>query len=188
MHRALDARILGPIACRGGDSMSPKVDGHPAFAVRQREPATRCPRCRRKAVRPRMRPGRTARFRTMKALPVPEDIPIPTCGRCGAECIDPETAALLNAVLAETYRSVLRRRARRVIDIVTGHISQRRLELLLGLSQGYLSRLRAGHSSPSPELVSHLAVLAIDPPARLHELEQFWATPEDFPADICAPS
>ena len=58
------------------------------------------------------------------------------------------------------------------------HISQRQLERLLGLSQGYLSRLRSGAGNPSPELVSHLALLAKDPSTRLSELQRYWAEPE----------
>ena len=60
-------------------------------------------------------------------------------------------------------------------DILMLHISQRRLELLIGLSQGYLSRLRIGAGNPSAELVSHLAMLAHDPKTRLAELERYWA-------------
>jgi transcriptional regulator with XRE-family HTH domain len=60
-------------------------------------------------------------------------------------------------------------------------MSQRKLELLLGLSQGYLSRLRAGKGAPSPELVSHLALIAHDPKVRLLELERYWATLAGLP-------
>lgn len=164
------------------------VDPHLASDMGKREPAIRCPKCRQKAVRLRTRPGRTVHFRNMKALSVPDDIPIPTCSRCSSEYIDPKTAARLDVGLLEAYRGELRRRVRRAIDLVTEHISQRRLELLLGLSQGYLSRLRAGNGNPSPELVGHLALIAHDPPARLLELERFWANPEGFPSDMFAPN
>lgn len=149
-----------------------------------REPPSRCLKCRYKAVRPRRRPGRTVQFRNMKALSVPADLPIPTCSRCRAEYIDRETAAGLDAALAKAYRDALRRRVRRAIDLVTEHVSQRRLEALLGLSQGYLSRLRAGQGNPSPELVSHLALIAQDPPTRLREIEKFWADPDGFPSEL----
>jgi hypothetical protein len=43
----------------------------------------------------------------------------------------------------EAFLTDLRTRARVAVDILSHHISQRRLEHLLGLSQGYLSRLRA---------------------------------------------
>lgn len=116
----------------------------------------------------------------MKALPIPEDFPLPTCIKCRTEVLDKETHAKLAPFLLEEYRSALRRRIRHAIDALTGHTSQRKLELLLGLSQGYLSRLRAGSSNPSPELVSHLALIAKDPSVRLLELQRYWegATPE----------
>ena len=79
----------------------------------------------------------------------------------------------------EAFLTDLRTRVRVAIDILSHHISQRRLELLLGLSQGYLSRLRACMSNPSAELVAHLAMLCQDPPQRLAELENFWALPAE---------
>jgi hypothetical protein len=69
------------------------------------------------------------------------------------------------------------------IDLITEHISQRRLEMIVGLSQGYLSRLRAGHGTPSPELVGFLALIAHDPDGRLCELQRLWADPEGLTAD-----
>ena len=77
----------------------------------------------------------------------------------------------------EAFLTDLRTRARVAIDILSHHSSQRRLEHLLRLSQGYLSRLRAGVSNPSAELVANLAMLCQDPPTRLLELERFWALP-----------
>lgn len=136
-----------------------------------------CKQCGTRTVRPRTRPGRTTRYRNMAALAIPEDFPIPTCSRCRTEILDADTRAALAPVLHEEYRRVLRWRVRRAIDILSQHISQRRLEILLGLSQGYLSRLRSGSGSPSPELVSNLAILAKDPKLRLSELERYWSDP-----------
>jgi transcriptional regulator with XRE-family HTH domain len=79
----------------------------------------------------------------------------------------------------ESFLTDLRTRTRVAIDILSHHISQRRLEHLLRLSQGYLSRLRAGVSNPSAELVANLAMLCQDPPTRLLELERFWALPAE---------
>ena len=82
----------------------------------------------------------------------------------------------------EAFLTDLRTRVRVAIDILSHHISQRQLEELLGLSQGYLSRLRACASNPSAELVAHLAMLCQDPPTRLLELERFWDLPaEEWP-------
>ena len=82
----------------------------------------------------------------------------------------------------EAFLTDLRTRVRVAIDILSHHISQRRLDHLLRLSQGYLSRLRACASNPSAELVAHLAMLCQDPPTRLLELERFWDLPaEEWP-------
>lgn len=136
-----------------------------------------CKQCGARAMRPRARPGRTTRYRNMAALAIPDDFPIPTCSRCRTEQLDAETRAALATVLHEEYRSALRIRVRRAIDTLSQHISQRRLEMLLGLSQGYLSRLRSGAGNPSPELVSNLVLIAKDPKVRLLELERYWAEP-----------
>ncbi len=150
------------------------------------EPASLCASCGSKTVRKRGRPGRTASYRNMPALPIPEHFPIPTCSRCRQEFVDPQTASELEGVLRELYRSSLKTRVRWAIDQLMQVVSQRRLEMLLGLSQGYLSRLRSGDGTPSPELVNHLAMIARDPRARLNEIESYWALsdePESNPAD-----
>lgn len=136
-----------------------------------------CKQCGARAVYPQASPGRTVRCRNMAALAIPADFPIPTCSRCRALLIDAQTKAALSPLMQAGYRNALRRRVRRAIDTLIQHISQRRLEMLLGLSQGYLSRLRSGSGNPSPELVSHLALIANDPKTRLSELERYWAEP-----------
>ncbi len=136
----------------------------------------RCIRCGAKAVKPRTGIGRTTRYRTMPCMPIPENLLIPACGRCQSEYLDAETTAGLG--LQDVYLKCLRTRVRIAIDILSKHISQRRLEQLTGMSQGYFSRLRAGSGNPSPELVSHLGLLCQDPPTRLAELERFWALPD----------
>ena len=79
----------------------------------------------------------------------------------------------------KAFLTDLRTRARVAIDILSHHSSQRRLEHLLRLSQGYLSRLRARVSNQSAELVANLAMLCQDPPTYLLELERFWALPAE---------
>jgi transcriptional regulator with XRE-family HTH domain len=88
--------------------------------------------------------------------------------------VKPRTAP---QITKEAFLADLRTRVRIAVDILSHHISQRRLEHLLRLSQGYLSRLRAGVSNPSAELAANLAMLCQDPPTRLSELERFWELP-----------
>jgi hypothetical protein len=136
---------------------------------------TKCSKCQSKAVRSYARPGRTIRYRNVASMPIPDSFPIPTCSRCHAEFFEPSTLEALDLLLHQQYLEQLRQRAKQAIDTLMMHISQRRLELLIGLSQGYLSRLRIGAGNPSAELVSHLAMLAHDPKTRLAELERYWA-------------
>ena len=138
----------------------------------------RCIRCGQKTVLPRTGAGRTINFRNMPGMLVPMNLAIPTCSRCGQQYLDAETSQRIAAPLAEAYRQSLRHRARLAIDVICRLISQRKLELLLGLSQGYLSRLRAGAGNPSSELVSNLALIANNPAERLAELVDYWNTPD----------
>ena len=82
----------------------------------------------------------------------------------------------LAAALETTYRAELVQRAAAEITRLSQRLSQRKLEVALDLSQGYLSRLRAGDGVPSAILVSLLALLSNEP-ARLEELARYWALP-----------
>jgi hypothetical protein len=137
----------------------------------------RCHACGVGEVRPLAADGRIARYRTLATVPIPRDLPIPTCSNCGAEWLDEETTKALDEALEVAYRAELRARAVQSIERINQHAAQRRVELLLGLSQGYLSKVRSGARAPSPELVSQLALLAGDPAARLRELEDYWSNP-----------
>ncbi|MCU1276510.1 MAG: hypothetical protein JWM53_56 [bacterium] len=48
------------------------------------------------------RPGRIAPFRG-RPLEIPSSFAIPTCEQCGAECLDEETGARLDAILLAQY-------------------------------------------------------------------------------------
>ena len=110
-----------------------------------------------------------------------QDLPL-KAQRAVSEYLDDAANRALAPQLQAAFLTDLRIRARVAIDMLAHHISQRKLEQMLGLSQGYLSRLRAGASNPSPELIAHLAMLCQDPPTRLTELQNFWALPaEEWP-------
>jgi len=135
--------------------------------------ATRCPKCGAKAVKPRNRPGRTMRYRNIGALPIPADFPIPTCGRCAAEYLSPATCDRLAPVLLSSYQAALRRTGAKLVPAATAKISQRRLEAVLGVSQGYLSRIKSQSGQPSSILVALLHLLA--EPGAAAKLERFFA-------------
>lgn len=134
-----------------------------------------------------MREGRTIPWRNMPALVLPDLVGIPTCRKCHQEFLDEEARAELERLLPELYAAELRHRVKIAIDALWPYTSQRRLEQMLALSQGYLSRLRSGAGTPSPELVSNLALLARDPKTRLRELQQFWGTPDTAVASLLDP-
>ena len=133
----------------------------------------RCVNCGEGEISPRTAPGRTASYKNMSGLELPESLPIPTCDACGEQWINRTTAQAMDAALEQQYQ-------RRLTELATvhleklgaQHITQRRLEKILGLSQGYLSKVRAGASRPSQMLVSCLFLLATDPEGRLREMEE----------------
>jgi hypothetical protein len=110
------------------------------------------------------------------ALMLPGDLLVPTCLRCKHRILSFDSAPGMAAALEATYRAELSRRAAAAIMQLGRVGSQRKLEVLTGLSQGYLSRLRAGDGVPSAALVSLMALLSAEP-TRLEELARYWALP-----------
>lgn len=142
-----------------------------------------CPCCGRRALRPTRRPGRACRYRNM-CLTLPPDLPVPTCHLCKHMVLTYESVPELAGTLHEIFRAELVHRARVEITNLSAFVSQRKIELDLDLSQGYLCRLRTGQGVPSVALVSLLALLRSDP-ARLEELRRYWALPlEPLPPRI----
>ncbi len=133
----------------------------------------RCPCCGYASVHPLARPGRVVRYRNA-ALTLPAELCLPACRRCKYEPLglDAVPAELLESL----YRADLQKRVALAVARVQRYLPQRRIELLLGLSQGYLSRLRAGDGVPGAPLVCLLAILAAHPQL-LAELEAYWTLP-----------
>lgn len=146
------------------------------------EKPSRCLCCKAVSVRLRKGVGRTTPYRVFPALPIPDHIELPTCGHCGAEYASESTDTALDRVLAAVYLDALQELAKESIRTLTTRnaatkhraISMRKLELLLGLSQGYLSRLLAGDGRPSAQLVLLLGLLSLSPPKMLQEVRWFW--------------
>lgn len=131
----------------------------------------KCHNCHKGTVRPLARPGRTARFKSIPNLAVPADLEIRTCDQCGEEWMTPEDAKRIDEALDRVYRQELRRRAELVLPDAK---EAARVERDLGLSQGYLSRIRKGTKVPSADLVVLLALIRRRPEV-LREIEAFWA-------------
>lgn len=133
----------------------------------------RCRECGKGTISPRTRADRKERYRNLM-IAVPSTFPIPTCDVCQSEWMDESTAKALDRALEATLRDELRKRVNAAIGDITKHISQRRLETLIGVSAGYISKLKRGEREPSPELVSELALVAKNPKERIRELERYW--------------
>ncbi len=151
------------------------ASGTTSVGRRGQSRASKCPCCGRHAVRPTAQAGRIYGYRNV-ALTLPADLQLPTCSRCKHVLLSFESRPELAAALERTYRAELIRRAATEIARLSQVCSQRKLEVILNLSQGYLCRLRAGNGVPSASLVSLLALLRAEP-VRLEELKRYWALP-----------
>ena len=136
-----------------------------------------CAECGERAVAPRAVGGRTSPWKHFPSLPVSADLEIPTCSKCGAEWIDRKTAEKIDAALARAAGERLSNVARHAIEVLGDSFNQRDLERDLGLSAGYLSKVKHGKETPSASLVALLTLLAARP-ARLEQVTRVWETGE----------
>ena len=133
----------------------------------------RCYECGKGRIRKVATAGRRERYKTM-LLEVPAHIGIPTCDQCGTEWADEDTTEQIENALAIVYRERLHSLIEAATTVILRHTTVGRLEELLGLTKGYISRLRSRAKDPRPTLASELALLARDPSKRLKELEAIW--------------
>ena len=134
--------------------------------------AFKCPECGG-SVRPYREAGRMRRYYTMR-LEVPESIAVPTCDKCKEEWIDKKTGDAIDEALDKVYRASLREKARNAVAAISPHVKQFELEEMLGVSVGYLSKVKAGTKDVSPRFVALLSLIANSPSARLSELASVW--------------
>ena len=131
-----------------------------------------CPSCNKGEVREVARAGRRMHFRNIPDLEIPADVPLPTCSKCGEEWTDGAVAARLDASMKAAYQAALTGKAEEAIVRLKEKVPQRDLERLLGLSGGYLSKLKQGKETTSP-LVAVLMLLA-NRLERVDELHELW--------------
>lgn len=130
--------------------------------------------CLHEELEGRMGPGRRTRYRNIEGLELPADLPLPTCSSCGEWQLTRESAPLLDRALGPAYERELREKAQEALAaLVAQQVRQRDLEALLGLSAGYLSKLKNGKAEPSSVLVSCLMLLAVDS-NRMRDLDALW--------------
>ena len=137
----------------------------------------KCRECGMGTIQPVAKTGRIEFYKGVP-LTLPSHIEIPTCDNCGAEWMNRNVARLVDAALEEEYQQALRARFDWAIRILRRVVSLTRLERILKLSQGYLSRLRSSKARTklNPTLVAHLMLLARKPKKRIREAETLWGT------------
>ena len=137
----------------------------------------KCPSCGIGEVHDVTRLGRRMHFRNIPDLEIPEHVSIPTCSNleCGEDWVNREVAARIDAAMAEAYQATVVSKVEVAIGKLKSVIPQRDLERLLGLSAGYISKLKSGKETSAP-LVSTLMMLAESPQQRIEELRELWKT------------
>ena len=157
------------------DHSSDPAAPQPLPPASARPKASKCPCCGHHTLRLTAKAHRVCRYRIV-VVTLPAWLLVPTCSRCKHSILTFDLVPDLAATLEAAYRAELMHRASVEISHLGEFFSQRRLERDLDLSQGYLSRLRAGDGVPSAPLVSLMALLRADP-RRLEELNTYWALP-----------
>lgn len=133
----------------------------------------KCPTCRHTELGLVARAGRAMKHRLLTHVPIPDDFALPECGHCGAAPIDWQTAKKLHPVLEEAYGRELILRTDEALRRLKEAKPLREWEALLGLSSGYLSKVKS-ETRPSAQLAALLWLLANDP-ARADEIRDVWS-------------
>ncbi|MBI2375106.1 MAG: hypothetical protein HYV07_14005 [Deltaproteobacteria bacterium] len=133
---------------------------------------TRCYECGG-TVELRSGSGRTMPYRNIAALELPAEIVIPTCASCGEMFMSERLTSEIEDALQDRYEAALRARVLSALDALQLEIPQQELESVLGLSQGYLSKIRKKKTTPM--IASLLLLLADDPRSNVERLRKAWA-------------
>lgn len=131
-----------------------------------------CPVCGERALEMRQGPGRMMKHRLLEVEVAPE-FALPECGSCGARPINWKTAELLDPVLEKAYQQKLSALIAADIELLAKVKPLYEWERELGLSAGYLSKVR-NEKAPSAQLVALVRLLANEPNRRA-ELADLWA-------------
>ncbi len=90
-------------------------------------------------------------------LEIPEDVEIPTCSHCGESFYDARTAKLVDDALDEELERRRRLVLERAVNSLERLTTRAKLEALLNLSPGYLSKMLSGKKK-----VSHRTAMLLD--------------------------
>lgn len=132
-----------------------------------------CPQCNRGDIERRPGPHRRMAYRHISDLELPPTLELPTCSACGELWLDAKTTRRVQEALEAEYRRQLTLKAERALDTLQPHLPQRELERLLGVSAGWLSKVKNGRE-PSAPMTAVLMLLA-EQPERVEELRRLWS-------------
>ena len=122
----------------------------------------RCAACGKGVVRRTARAGRVDVYKGL-TLPLPADLALNECDACGELYATVADAEEIDAALAAAYAVHVRDRVESSIGrLQEAGLSLATVERELGLSEGYLSKIRKS-VEPSFQLVALLAVIAENP-------------------------
>ncbi|MCC7108210.1 MAG: YgiT-type zinc finger protein [Deltaproteobacteria bacterium] len=135
----------------------------------RKPPARRCVACGQGALERRTRSGRVDVYKGME-LPLPADLPLVECVACGERYVTAADAERIDRALSAAYTRQVRTRIEKDIETLRRHdVSLASVERALGLSEGYLSKIRKS-VEPSFQVVALLALVAADPRGTLQQI------------------
>ncbi len=138
-----------------------------------------CPSCALGELVMKAGAGRRMRYRHIPDLEIPAEVELPTCPACEQRWLDGEAMRRLEAALEDAYRTELVRKAEQAIETLRQHIAQRELERLLGVSAGWLSKVKKGKETSAP--MAALLMLLAEQPHRVESLRRLWAVRPEPP-------
>ena len=122
----------------------------------------RCAACGKGPLKRTARTGRVDVYKGVE-LPIPADLPLTECAACGERYVTAADAEKIDDALAASYTALVRVRVETAIEKLQKRgVSIASVERALGLSEGYLSKIRKS-VEPSFQLVALLALVAENP-------------------------
>ena len=138
-----------------------------------------CPACDVGHLRPLAKSGRRMPLKQIPDLEIPSSFAIPTCDRCDAEILGDAELASLDTVMKSAYANALSSKSEHAIRDLNEAIHQRELERLIGVSAGYVSKLKNAQAEPGGPITALLMLLA-DEPRLIERLRELWSTKRTF--------
>lgn len=131
-----------------------------------------CPECCRGEIRRASLGGRKMRFRQIPDLELPASVEGPVCSECGELWMDAATTKAISDALQVVWSEAMTRKAQVAIEVLRKTTPQRELESLLGLSPGWLSKIKGGRETSAPTAAA--LMLLANEPGRVDELRTSW--------------